>query len=96
MGKQLASQYPCPVAVDMSPFELAAVDVDVDADVDGLQIDAPSVEEYYQEKHERTRKSLERPLGDKTRWWANGNIICNVVRALSRNGWCCDRSGIGL
>ena len=44
-----------------------------------MQIDAPSVEEYYKAKEEVTRRK-EDVILDKSKWWANGNIMCNVVR----------------
>ena len=42
-----------------------------------------TVDEYYRAKRQRTRLR-ERPIQDRRRWWANGNIMCNVE---SRNFW---------
>jgi len=36
-----------------------------------------SVDEYYRAKRART-KIREKPIPDRRRWWANGNIMCNV------------------
>jgi len=38
-----------------------------------------SVEEYYKAKNALMRRhKQEKPMADKTKWWANGNIMCNV------------------
>lgn len=40
-----------------------------------LKTDPKTMEEYYTEKRDHYRR--ENIIPDKTKWWANGNIICN-------------------
>jgi hypothetical protein len=42
-----------------------------------MRIEEPNVSEYEMEKRRNT-KSHETYILEKDRWWANGNIICNV------------------
>ena len=48
---------------------------------DRLETSPASLDEYYKVKHGTGRKRghcrRENIIPDKTRWWANGNIICN-------------------
>ncbi len=43
----------------------------------GLQSSDGGVDSYYDEKADYYRREREQPFGDTSRWWANGNIICN-------------------
>ena len=45
-----------------------------------LKLEKP-MDEYYREKRKFIKENV---IRDKTRWWANGNIICNVQ---SRRFW---------
>lgn len=38
---------------------------------------ALDVQQYYKQKQQDTGFREERVLGDKAKWWANGNIVCN-------------------